>query len=290
MRQSQLKAFHNVALHGGFSRAAEALLLSQPAISEQVRKLEQDYDVLLFLRERKRVTLTPAGEQLYILTKQYFDVEQQIEEYMSETRATVEGTLRIVADSAHHVTDILSRFRARYPRVFVTLSSGNTESVLEALRSYNAEIGVVGSPSPGNDLEVLDLGATAIVAIAATGSVSRGKSSLSLAELSDMPLIFREPGSKTRQKIEAEADRQGVRLRPVIEVEGREAMREVVASGAGIGFVSTAEFGNDDRLVKIPIDGVDITMTESLVYMGQRREVRVIRAFMEFATAQTGRA
>lgn len=287
MRQSQLKAFHNVALHGGFSRAAEALLLSQPAISEQVRKLEQDYDVLLFLRERKRVTLTPAGEQLYILTKQYFDVEQQIEEYMSETRATVDGTLRIVADSAHHVTDILSRFRARYPRVFVTLSSGNTESVLEALRSYNAEIGVVGSPSPGNDLEVLDLGATAIVAIAATGTVPNGKTTLSLAELSDMPLIFREPGSKTRQKIEAEAERQGVHLKPAIEVEGREAMREVVASGAGIGFVSIAEFGNDDRLVKIPIDGVNITMTESLVYMGQRREVRVIRAFMEFAAAQT---
>ena len=287
MRQSQLKAFHNVALHGGFSRAAEALLLSQPAISEQVRKLEQDYDVLLFLRERKRVTLTPAGEQLYILTKQYFDVEQQIEEYMSETRATVDGTLRIVADSAHHVTDILSRFRARYPRVFVTLSSGNTESVLEALRSYNAEIGVVGSPSPGNDLEVLDLGATAIVAIAATGTVPDGKTTLSLAELADMPLIFREPGSKTRQKIEAEAERQGVHFKPVIEVEGREAMREVVASGAGIGFVSIAEFGNDDRLVKIPIDGVNITMTESLVYMGQRREVRVIRAFMEFAATQT---
>ena len=287
MRQSQLKAFHNVALHGGFSRAAEALLLSQPAISEQVRKLEQDYDVLLFLRERKRVTLTPAGEQLYILTKQYFDVEQQIEEYMSETRATVDGTLRIVADSAHHVTDILSRFRARYPRVFVTLSSGNTESVLEALRSYNAEIGVVGSPSPGNDLEVLDLGATAIVAIAATGTVPDGKTTLSLAELADMPLIFREPGSKTRQKIEAEAERQGVHFKPVIEVEGREAMREVVASGAGIGFVSIAEFGNDDRLVIIPIDGVNITMTESLVYMGQRREVRVIRAFMEFAATQT---
>ena len=68
MRHSQLKAFHYVALHGGFSRAAEALFLTQPAISEQVRKLEQDHDVLLFHRERKRVQLTDAGERLFRLT------------------------------------------------------------------------------------------------------------------------------------------------------------------------------------------------------------------------------
>ena len=284
MRQSQLKAFHYVALHGGFSRAAEALFLSQPAISEQVRKLEQDHDVLLFRRERKRVALTPEGERLYVLTKQYFDVEQQIEEYMSETRASVDGTLRIIADSAHHVTDILSRFRTRYPKVFVTLRTGNTGDVLDALRSYNAEIGVLGSLSPGGDLRVVDLGGSQIVAFAAKGTVPKGLTSMSLKDLSEKTLIFREAGSKTRQKIETEATKQGVILTPAIEAEGREAVREVVASGAGIGFVSQAEFGNDDRLAQIPIRDADIRMTESLVYMAQRREVKVIRAFMEFAT------
>ncbi len=284
MRQSQLKAFHYVAQHGGFSRAAEALFLSQPAISEQVRKLEQEHDVLLFRRERKRVALTPEGERLYVLTKQYFDVEQQIEEYMSETRASVDGTLRIIADSAHHVTDILSRFRTRYPKVFVTLRTGNTGDVLDALRSYNAEIGVLGSLSPGSDLRVVDLGGSQIVAFAAKGTVPKGLTSMSLKDLSKKTLIFREAGSKTRQKIETEAAKQGVILTPAIEAEGREAVREVVASGAGIGFVSQAEFGNDDRLAQIPIRDADIRMTESLVYMAQRREVKVIRAFMEFAT------
>ena len=73
MRYSQLKAFHHVALLGGFSRAAEALFLTQPAISEQVRKLEQEHDVLLFFRERKRIRLTEAGELLFRLTKQFFE-------------------------------------------------------------------------------------------------------------------------------------------------------------------------------------------------------------------------
>ncbi|MBY8975415.1 LysR family transcriptional regulator [Rhodobacteraceae bacterium NNCM2] len=288
MRQSQLRAFHNVALHGGFSRAADALRLSQPAVSEQVRKLEQEHDVLLFHRERRRVKLTAEGERLFALTKQYFDVEEQIEAYMSETRTAVDGTLRIIADSAHHVTDILGRFRARYPKVFVTLRTGNSAEVVEALRAYDAEIGVVDSLAPGSDMTVMDLGASQIVAFAARGLLPEAACGFTLQELTALPLVFREQGSRTRQKLEAEAARQRVRLSPAIEVEGREAMREVVASGAGVGFVSRAEFGNDDRLVEIPLKGADIRMPETLVCMTQRREVKVIRAFMDFAGAASG--
>ncbi len=285
MRQSQLKAFHNVALHGGFSRAAEALFLTQPAISEQVRKLEQDHDVLLFQRKRKRVQLTTAGEQLFRYTKQYFEIEQQIEDYMSETGSAIEGELRIIADSAHHVTDILGRFRQHYPDVAISLRAGNTEDILEELRAYNAEIGVVGSLSPGKDMATLSLGTTEISAFAAKGLLPKSKNNLSLHELSELPLIFREKGSKTRDKLEEEARIKGVTLTPAIVAEGREAVREVVASGAGIGFVSQAEFGHDNRLMQIKLKDIDIHMSETMVHLTQRRDVKVIRAFMEFARA-----
>ena len=283
MRHSQLKAFHHVALHGGFSRAAEALFLTQPAISEQVRKLEQDHDVLLFHRERKRVQLTEAGERLFRLTKHYFEIEQQISEYMSETRAAVDGSLRIIADSAHHVTGILSAFRQRYPNVVVSLRTGNSDEVIDELRAFNAEVGVAGSLTPGRDMETLNLGDTPIVAFAAKGLLADGKTAITLEELSSLPLIFRETGSKTRQKLEEEAAKRGVTLTPAIEAEGRETVREVVASGAGVGFVSQAEFGHDERLVRITLKDMDLRMGESLVHLAQRREVRVIRAFMDFA-------
>jgi len=283
MRHSQLKAFHHVALLGGFSRAAEALHLTQPAISEQVRKLEQQHDVLLFSRDRKRVQRTEAGEHLFLMTKQYFEVEQHIQDYLSETSAAIDGTLRIIADSAHHVTDILRAFRLRYPNITVNLRVGNTGEILEALRAYNAEIGVAGSPSPGKDMDVMDLGATEIIGFASKDLLPAGKTSVSLRELSKMPLIFREIGSKTREKLVQEAAKQGISLAPAIEAEGREAVREVVASGAGIGFVSRAEFGHDERLVPLTIDGTDISMSESLVHLSQRRDVRVIRAFMDCA-------
>ncbi len=285
MRQSQLRAFHHVAALGGFSRAAEALFLTQPAISEQVRKLEQAHDVLLFYRERKRVRLTETGEHLFLLTKQLFEVEQRIVDYMTETRAAVEGELRIIADSAHHVVDILTRFRERHPGVTVSLRSGNTEEILHELRSYNAEIGVIGEAPSGPDMAVLDLGETAIIAFAARGLLADPDAGLTLAEAAQFPLILRETGSKTRASLDEEAARQGLTLTPAIVAEGREAVREMVASGAGIGFVSLAEFGHDPRLVQIPLNGIDIRMRETIVHLGQRRDVKVIRAFMEFAGA-----
>ena len=83
MRYVQLRAFHYVAISGGFSRAAEELLLTQPAISDQVRKLEEEYDILLFNRQRKQVTLTPAGEKLLTITRRMFDTESQALELLS---------------------------------------------------------------------------------------------------------------------------------------------------------------------------------------------------------------
>ena len=217
------------------------------------------------------------------MTKRLFEIEEQIEEYMSETRAVVDGTLRIIVDSAHHVTDVLSKFRNLYPKIHVSLRTGNSQDVLNALRSYNAEIGVLGSLTPGHDLEALDLGSSPIIAFAAKGMFLDVSRAYSLKELADMPLVLREKGSRTRQKLEEEAEKQGVHLKPVIEAEGREAVREIVASGAGIGFVSKAEFGHDDRIVQIALKDVDFQMDETLIFLGQRRDVRVIRAFMEFA-------
>lgn len=283
MRHSQLRAFHYVAHLGGFSRAAEFLLLTQPAISEQVRKLEQDHDILLFHRERKRVRLTSEGEQLFQFTKQYFELEQQMDEYLSSKSSVVDGELRIIADSAHHITFVLGKFRQRYPNISVVLRTGNTEEILGDLRAYNAEIGIVGSLSPGKDMEALNLGSTAITAFASRDVLLASKKSLTIEELSNYPLVFRESGSKTRQKLEDEAKKQGVTLMPAIIAEGREAVREVVASGAGIGFVSLAEFVRDDRFTPIKLQDANIQMSETMVHLTQRRDVRVIRAFMDFA-------
>ncbi|MGE0279123.1 MAG: LysR substrate-binding domain-containing protein [Rhizobiaceae bacterium] len=283
MRYVQLRAFHYVAISGGFSRAAEALFLTQPAISDQVRKLEEEYDVLLFNRHKKQVTLTRFGEQLLEITHRMFDTEQQALDLLSESRALRSGTLRIVADAAHHLLHILGLFREKYPGIQVTIRTGNTESVIASLFAYDADIGVLGEIPQGREFDMLKLNSTPIMAfVARTHPLARAKS-LSFADLALHPIVLRERGSKTRQKLENTAASQGVTLKPAIEAEGREAVREIVASGAGIGFVSQAEFGQDSRLVAIVIDAPEMLMDEALICLKERSGGKLVRAFWNLA-------
>lgn len=284
MRYVQLRAFHHVAIFGGFSRAAEALHLTQPAISDQVRKLEEEYDVLLFNRHKRQVSLTPQGERLLEITRRLFDSESQALDLLSEARALRSGALRIVADSAHHLLHILARFRDRYPGVRITVHAGNTESVLDALYAYEADIGVLGNMPDSRDIEALKLNSTPITAFVARDHPVARRSSLTFRELAGLPLVFREEGSRTRAKLEETARAAGVVLTPAIEAEGREAVREIVASGAGVGFVSAAEFGSDARLVSIPIEaGATMVMDEALICLRERKAGKLVQAFFEVA-------
>ncbi len=286
MSYSQLKAFHSVALHGGFSRASEKVFLTQPALSEHVRRLEQDHDILLFRREKKRVYLTDAGNRLFDLTKRLFEVDGQIDEFLSNSRSAIEGELRIIVDSASHISEILGRFQTAYPKVFVSMRTSNTDDMIAQLRAYNTEIAIAGSIDASNDLVQIHLGSAPIIVIAANGYLPAEQQTIRFSELAKLPIVFREQGSKTRQLLEREAHRRKIRLAPAMEVEGREAMRDIVASGAGIGFISEAEFGNDNRLTGLSINDAELQMQESLLYLAQRSDLRIIRTFVDFVTEQ----
>ena len=283
MTYSQLRAFHCVATYGGFSKAAEKTQHSQPVLSGHVKQLEEFYDNLLFKREKKRISLTSAGKELFILTKQFFEVEEQINSHLSKSSASVSGKIRIVADSAIHIVKILKSFRKNYPDVIIDLTIGNSKEVTTSIRNYDAEIGVIGSPVEGPDLQTLTLETSKIKAIASKKFFNRIPKSLSFQDLEQLPLVFRENGSHTRETLIAEALKQKKQLVPVIEVTGREGLHELVANGLGIGFVSQAEIGQDPRLAHIDIDAGHTEMTETLMYLTARKEVPVIRAFLKAA-------
>jgi LysR family transcriptional regulator, low CO2-responsive transcriptional regulator len=286
MRYVQLRAFHYVATCGGFSRAADQLALTQPAISDQVRKLEEEYDILLFNRLRKQVTLTSAGDALFQITRRLFDCEAQALELLSESRALQSGHLRIVADSAHHLLHILGRFRQSHPGVRISVQAGNTESVISSLHNYEADLGILGEiPNLGN-FESQLLSSSPITAFVATTHPLASAQQLGFADLAQHALVLRERGSKTRLKLEEAARGFGITLKPTIEAEGREAVREIVASGAGVGFVSLAEFGQDPRLVAIPLvpQGL-MMMDEAMICLKERSKSKLVQAF--FALAKT---
>jgi len=283
MRYVQLRAFHHVAICGGFSRAAAALHLTQPAISDQVRKLEEEYDVILFNRRKKQVTLTGEGQQLLEITRRLFEVERQAHEMLAESRALRSGTLRVIADSAHHALPILGRFREHYPGIEITIRSGNSKDVVAGLYNYEAEVGILGEIPDSRDFETIRLSSAPLIAFAAAGHPLGRRKTITLDELSRQMLVLREQGSMTRRNIEAAAAARGIRLKATIEAEGREAVREIVATSGGVGIVSAAEFGQDNRLVPIRISGCEVLLDEALICLRERAGGKMIRAFLDAA-------
>ncbi|MEK9672552.1 MAG: LysR substrate-binding domain-containing protein [Rhodospirillaceae bacterium] len=285
MYYSKLRAFHAVAVQGGFSRAAAHLHLTQPTLSDQVRKLEQDFDVLLFNRTSRSVSLTDSGRQLLAITTRMFECEGEAMEFLREAQDLLTGTLTLSADAPFHILKIVGEFRATYPGVAVNIKIGNSEEILQQLFDFEADIGVLSRVPEDARLKVLALRDDPLVAVISKDHPWAARKSIRFAELADQPLVLRERGSTTRQLVEDEFARLNIQPGSVMEVEGRESIREAVATGNGIGFISKPEFGFDSRLCMLELKNCKLPMYEYMVCLDNRAEMRVVRAFWDMAVA-----
>ncbi len=279
MYYSQLRAFHAVAQHGGFSKAANKLNLTQPAISDQVRKLEDLFDVVLFDRRKRAVRPTELGERLFEITRRMFDIEGQAIELLTESRALKVGHINIAADSPVYAARLIGAFRRKHPGITVSLHVCNSEAALQALFDYDADAAVI-SPEPIDDrLLRITLSVDSIIAFVHPDNPLANKPSIDLKDLALAPVILRETGSHTRRTIEEEAARNGIRINVVMEADSREAIREAAFEGVGVGVLSRPEFGEDKRLSVLAINGCERQLPESLVCLKDRAHHRLVDAF-----------
>ncbi|WP_223481625.1 LysR substrate-binding domain-containing protein, partial [Pseudomonas sp. BF-B-15] len=230
---AQLKAFHAVAVHGSFTKAAERLFLTQPAISDQVRKLEERFGVLLFHRNKRSVRLTDLGERLLSITQRLFVIEAEAQELLHDSQALQTGSLILAVDAPVHVLPQIARFCERYPGISVKIETGNTDESLFRLFNYQADLALLGRDVSDERLISLPLRNDPMVAFVSRNHPWADRESICLADLDDTPLVLREIGSVTRQTLEEEMAGAGFRIRPAIQVEGREAAREAVVVGIG---------------------------------------------------------
>lgn len=287
MYYSQLRAFHAVATQGGFSKAAVYLRLTQPTLSDQVRKLEKDFDIILFNRNSRTVSLTEAGRQLLAITNRMFECEDEALEFLARSQNLLTGALTLSADAPFHVLQVLGAYRNRYPGVNVTLKIGNSEDILNQLFDFEADIGVFAQVPDDPRLKTLTLREDPLVAVVAGDHPWAARGAVKFRELAGEPLVLRERGSTTRRLVEDEFARLKITPGPVLEVEGRESIREAVATGNGIGFVSRPEFGFDSRVAMVELQDCRLPMHEYMVCLQSRAATRVVSAFWEMAETQT---
>ena len=148
MRHTQLRSFHAVAQSGSFTAAARELGVSQPTITTQVKSLEDEFGIELFVRRGRRIELTETGGGLLDITRRLFADEKEAADYLNETRELKTGHLRVGAVGPYHVTDMLAAFNARYPGLYVSVTVGNSRQTVADLLDYRTDVAVLAHVDP----------------------------------------------------------------------------------------------------------------------------------------------
>jgi aminoethylphosphonate catabolism LysR family transcriptional regulator len=241
MNLAQLRAFHAVAREGSFTTAARALSVTQPTVSSQVKALEDSYGIRLFDRRGRRVVPTQLGNALFGITQRLFSLEEEAEDILAAARELDRGQIRVGADGPHHVIPILAAFNRRYPGLDVSLSMGNADTVLHDLRNYRIDVAVLAKIDDDSRLFAIPYRRSPLVLFVPRNHPCAKRTSIRLKEIADQRMILREAASVTRQIFQSALAEAGVRPQAVMQIESREAVREAVAAGLGIGVVSQAE-------------------------------------------------
>jgi DNA-binding transcriptional LysR family regulator len=254
-----LRIFAAVAEQGGFSRAAAALRVSQPAVSKSVRELERQVQASLFERGGGAPRLTEVGAVLYARARELFAVERSAEEELRVLRGLEGGVLRVGASTTivtYLLPPYLARFRAAHPGVKLRVASANTRDIARALLERRLDVALVEGPVDDARIETVAWRDDDLVVIAPPGhplARSRGGRPVKLAELADEPFLVRERGSGTRRVAEQALGAQGVTLRVGLELASTEAIKQAVAAGLGLAIVSRAAIADQLALGSLTI-------------------------------------
>ncbi len=281
MNYAQLRAFHAVASAGGYTRASAMLNVTQPTLSGQVKALEERYGVRLFQRRGRGVEMTDLGRQLLDVTRRLSSAEAEAEQLLAGARSLTGGQLRVSADAPSHVIPLLAAFSRRHPGVQLAFSFGNSGEVRASLLARRSEIAVLAELEPDPRIYALPIRRDRQLVFVSRGHPWARRRSLRLEEIADETLILREPGSTTRAVFEAALGERGITPRRTIEIGSREAVREAVAAGLGVGVIFESEFLRDGRLHTLSLRDAKLEAVQYAACLEDRRAVRVVRAFFD---------
>lgn len=281
MRLTQLRSFYAVALMGSFTKAAEHLHVSQPTITTQVRFLEESYDVELFHRYGRRVQLTEIGEQLMRLAQQIFSLESEAVQLLGDSGELKSGHLRVAAVGPYHVTKLLVDFNQHFPGIKVSVSTGNSQDVLDRLLDYRADVGVLAQLVRDDRFVSVPFSKHPVVIFCSAKHRFARRRSIRLADLEGERLILRETGSTTRKALELALDKTRIKPKVVMEISSREVIREAVSQGLGIGAVSLVEYVPGPGLHMVKISDAEIHTYAHVLCLAERRETRIVREFFD---------
>lgn len=294
MADRRLQVFYTVARQLSFTKAAEQLCMTQPAVTFQVKQLEEHFSARLFERSHGKITLTPTGKLVLEYAERILGLSEEMDKRVSELTGVISGPLLLGASTTiaeFMLPRVLGEFKARHPQVQTRMTVANSEIIVNRVADYSIDLGLIESPSqlPGVHIEACC--EDELVMICAPGYKLAGLKSVTPRQIAGEPYISRESGSGTREFADNYFRHSGIApedLNIVMELGSPEAAKGVVETGIGIAIMSRATVAKELRLGSLVAIALEprLIRTLSLVYPHEKFRSRLLSTFVEFATSK----
>ncbi len=291
MNLDYLRTYIEVIKLGSFSEVAKKLSISQPAVSFQIQKLEQELGVRLIDRRQKTLTMTEAGKRLLVFAKLFDEEHQTLMHDFEQLREEVTGNLTIAASTIPGdfiLPPILSEFKRRHPAVDIQVEITDSARVIDAVNNGSYELGFCGVFPDDQEIEAFKMAEDEIVLIVFPEHTFAGRTQVSYMEVSAEPLIFREPTSGTQRSLATLLMNSGFDLsqcKPTLVLGTTEAVVTEVEAKSGISFVSNLAIKKSVALglvKEVRIEGVTLKRDFFCIYRKQRVVSRLLEEFISF--------
>lgn len=288
----QLKIFEAVARHLSFTLASKELHLTQPAVSMQVKQMEEEVGLPLFEQVGKKIFLTEAGEEMQRYAGSVLAILAEASLVFDEMRGLERGRLRIaVASTANYfVPQLLASFCQRYPNVRVSLDVTNRQGLLEALSANDTDLVIMGKPPRNMDLVAESFMDNPLVVIAPPGHPLARERDIPLARLQEETFLVREQGSGTRSAMERFFVDHGVSLSSTMEMSSSESIKQGVEAGLGFGLLSLHTLEMEltlKRLVILDVRELPILRKWYVMHRSGKRLSGVAQHFKDFVLKES---
>ena len=292
MADRRLQVFHAVAKQLSFTKAAEVLFMTQPAVTFQIKQLEEHFNTRLFDRGHGRISLTPAGELVLDYAEKILGLSSEMDVRLAEMTGEVGGSLLVGASTTiaeFLLPRIMGEFKTKYPNVRPRLVVANSESIETRVAEHTLDIGFIESPTHQPNLQTEVCCEDEMQVICSPKFPLARLKEITPQHLVDQPFVSREPGSGTREFTEVYLHKHGFdvdRLVPVMELGSPLALLEVVETGLGYAIASRSSVINSLRLgdlVSIPLKP-RLVRKLSMVYPKENFRSRLVTAFVTFAS------
>lgn len=297
MLNFRLKVFRAVAQNLSFRKAAEELYLSQPAVSLQIKTLEEEVGLRLFDRAGSQISLTAAGETLLAYVERLEALAAEAESSLAAFRGQVQGRLAIGASltiAQYVLPRLLGPFLQQNPHLEVAVTTHNTEQIIEDVVERRCEVGLIEGPARRRDVTLEAVLEDELVVIAPPAHEWAEQREIDVDQLRAAPLLLREQGSGTRLVAELALRKMGVRPRDLhvfLEFDTSEAIKSGVEAGLGIGIVSRWTIRKElelGTLQTIAVRGLRMERHFSLVYRAGPEPQGAAASFLRFARGARG--